>query len=85
MLLTFAGGPTFVAGLTFPADPSIVIRADAGVDVFSDNALHFAVLPPTTPSQQMRSRIERVRKDTDRAAPLCATTSTPSITAQTIE
>lgn len=34
-----------------------MIRADAGVDVFSDNALHFAVLPPTTPSQRMRGRI----------------------------
>jgi hypothetical protein len=37
---------------------SIVIRTDAGVDVFSDNTLRLAVLPPTT-SRQHRERHTR--------------------------
>jgi len=36
----------------FPAHASIVIPADARVDVSSDNTSHIAVLPPTTPPQR---------------------------------
>jgi hypothetical protein len=53
MLLTSAD---FVAGLTLPADVSIVIRAEADVDVFSDNAADIAVLRSTTPSQHDQRR-----------------------------
>jgi NAD(P)H-dependent FMN reductase len=48
MLLTSAD---FVGDLTFTADASIVMRADARVDVFSDNASPMAVSPLTRPPQ----------------------------------
>jgi hypothetical protein len=67
------------------ADELIVITADVGVDVFSDNTTLVAVLPPTTPPQPPRTAHSPVRKNTGRRAALSATTSTPSITAQTIE
>jgi hypothetical protein len=78
MLLKFAGGLILLAALRFPADVSIVIRTDVGVDVLSDNTSHISVSPPTTP----HSHHER---DTNRRAALSAITSTPPITAHTIE
>jgi hypothetical protein len=60
-------------------------RRVASVDVFSDNTTHTAVLPPTTRHNTTGARTRPVRKDTDGAVALCATTSTPLIYAQTIE
>ena len=48
MLLIFVWAD-FVADLVCSADMLIVIPAGASVDVLSDNAVHFSVLPPTTP------------------------------------
>jgi hypothetical protein len=56
----------------------MVIRTNVGVDVFSDNTSHLAVLPPTTPPPP-------VCKDTNKPAALSATTSTPAITTHTLE
>jgi hypothetical protein len=56
MLLKFAGELIFFGGLTFPTDMSILIPADTGVDVFSDNTSHLAVSPPTTPPHQHQQR-----------------------------
>jgi hypothetical protein len=72
-------------GLVFTADASIVIRADTGVDVLSDNTADLVVLPSTTPAQQHVRAHLAVPGDNDRPPRLCVTTSTPSMTAQTIE
>jgi len=57
----------FVGGLTFSADASIVIRADAGVDVLSDNTCHLAVLPSAT-SPQHHERTHTARTPGHRQA-----------------
>jgi hypothetical protein len=56
MLLKFAVGLILLAALGFPADASIVIPADAGVDVVWHNTSHLAVSAPTTPPHQHQQR-----------------------------
>jgi hypothetical protein len=81
-----AGELIFDGSLEFPAYAPIVVQTDVGVDVFSNNTSHLAVVVLNNAGTSRRAaRTARYARTTERRAVLCATTSTPSISTQTIE
>src|ERR1700751_602134 len=71
MLLIFVWAD-FVADLVCSADMLIVIPAGASVDVLSDNAVHFSVLPPTTPPRHYGRCAHSLYARTLTGPPRCA-------------